>query len=611
MKTFKKLLAILLAVVCVFGCAACKKTGRVIDKNKTQLEISHFNGGYGDKWIQQVADEFEAAYANVSFEEGKKGVQVWVNNHKNTASELSAEIKQENEWIFFNEQVQYYTLAYGQDGASFLYDISDVVNGTFDIRDIAEKNGIFAMDDEGNKLGVNNIYSPVDKDIIGKFNDVQKTELKVNDKYYAIPHYEAYTGLTYDADLWNRRGYYFNGANNSIGLSEKNKETGASERHKFSLGPDGLAGTYDDGLPATYEEFLILCAEVKSTEYSPITWSGNKNNTFYITNVLNQLITDYHGAEEAIAYSFDGTVTDYVTDWGTDTWTFGGNTVSVDKPITGEKIISAANGYDVFNRAGYYYAYKLLEEIIKKGYTAADCYNGASHTNTQSNFLISTKTSKPTAMIAEGVWWTAEASGTFRSMSSGGRDSKYTAMGRDLRFMPLPKADAEHVGKTTLLESNRSYMFMRSNIPEDKVALCKLFIQFANEEERLQSFSVLTNAPKALIYDMEESQLAEMTPFGRSILEMKNAKNPVTGERMTDVLYQIANEPIYFSNESSFKRHLVIDSAEYDYDAPSTYFKYGTTKDKAPSAKKYFTSFVNAWKTQWKPLYDKAYPSAK
>jgi len=602
MKTFKKLLAVLLAVVCVFGCTACKDTGVKIDKTKTQLYISHFNGGYGNKWINQVIKEFEETYANVSFEEGKKGVQVMKTDHKNTGKGLAASIRQEDDWIFFNEQVPYYTLAYGN---GLLYDITDVVNGTFEIRDIAEENGIYAMDDEGNKLSKNNIYSPVDKDIIGKFNDVQKTELKVNDKYFAVPHYESYTGLTYDADLWDEKGLYLNGMDGKF--SEK------SDSMLLSSGPDGILGTYDDGLPATYEEFLSLCAVLKSQDMPAITWSGEKKNAFYITNVLNQLITDYHGAEETIAYSFDGTVTDYVTGWDTDTWTFGGKEVTIDKPITASQAITAQDGHKAFNRAGYYYAFKWLEEIIDNGYTHADCFNGSSHTDAQSRFLLSTKKSAPTAMIAEGVWWTAEASGTFRSMSSGGKYEKYTAMGRDLRFMPLPKVDAEHVGKTTLLESNRSYMFMKGNVPSDKVVLCKLFIQFANELERLQSFSVLTNAPKALIYDMEESQLAEMTPFGRSILDMKNARrNPedLTSERMTEVLYQIANESIYFSNESGFARHEVIDAATTGYDAPSLYLKYGTTTDKSPSAKEYFEAFVSGWTNQWPTFYGNTLPKA-
>ncbi len=589
MKTLKKLLAIVLAVVCVFGMTACGPKGKSIDKTKTQLYISHFNGGYGNKWINQVIKDFEETYANVSFEEGKKGVQVMKTDHKETGKGMAADLRTRDDWVFFNEQVPYYTLAYAND----LYDITDVINGTFDIRAIAEANGIYAIDAEGNKTSVSNIYSPKDKDIIGKFNDVQTSELLVNGKYFAVPHYEAYTGLTYDADLWNEFKLYRSQLDNTFSLAETDDQ-GNDQKDLFTAGPDGLYGTYDDGLPATYEEFFELCQELSTLKIKAITWSGDWKNHFYITNVLNQLVTDYHGAEEKVAYTFNGTVTDYITGWDGET------------PITGTKEITAQNGSDVFNRAGYYYAFKWLEEIVTGGdkkYTHADCYNGSSHTDTQSRFLLSTKKT-PTAMIAEGVWWQAEAAGTFRSMSSGGKNPTYTAMGRDLRFMPLPKADTAHIGETTLLESNRSYMFMRSNVPADKVALCKLFIQFVNEEERLQSFSVLTNAPKALTYDVTEDQLAEMTPFGRSIIEMKNAENG-SGEKMTTVLYQIANQPIYYSNESGFARHELLDAVAPGYDAPSLYFRYGTSKDDTPTALEYFNAFKNGWASQWSTYLDK------
>ena len=126
--------------------------------------------------------------------------------------------------------------------------------------------------------------------IESKLHEKVKEYLKTSDgKYYALPHTQTPTMLTYDADLFDRFNLYFD-ANGVIG--KKSTDSGLSK------GVDNVAGTYDDGLPATYKQFFQLCAKMKQRGIAPIIWSGMYE--WYTTRFLKQLRVDFDGAEAAV-----------------------------------------------------------------------------------------------------------------------------------------------------------------------------------------------------------------------------------------------------------------------------------------------------------------------
>ena len=587
MKTLKRLLSLLLVVCVAFGVTACKPKGIQIDKTKTQLYVSNFNGGYGKKWLDEIVKDFTEDYKNVSFEEGKRGVQIIVKNHKKTAPNMITEFRDDDSYVFFNENLPYAEYV----AKNNLLDITDVVMGTFSIRD-PKYATINALDEEGNVLSKNAIPEPSmeDKNIFGKFNQTQKDGLSVGGKYYAIPHYEGFYGLTYDADLWNLKGWY---------LSEDGAfELKAEDSDEFSNGPDGIKGTYDDGLPATYDEFFSLLTKMGSS-YIPVIWSGE--NQFYMTNTINQLVADYHGvANETLSFSFNGNSTAFITGWDGDT------------PIIADSYaIANENGYDVFGQAGYYYGLKWIERLVRGNYVHSDAFtDSTSHTDAQNKFLMSCRgtVGKRIAMLAEGVWWQNEATGQFNAMET---QFGLGAHNRNLLWMPLPKADEAHIGKTTLLESNRCFGMIRENMPEERIPLAKLFLQYCNTLERLQEFSFITNTSKALTYDMPEGWENDerLTPFGKSILQMKTAKNPANGEPMTEIVYQLSTNSLYANNASEFQRMDVF--AYGDHKSPARAFKDYPSL----TAKAYFGSagtgdggsgFTKAWRQKWSEYLAKA-----
>ena len=67
----KKILSTVLAASVVLsgtmfvGCGGAE-VGEQVDESKTQIFVSHFNGGYGNVWINEMKAQFEEAYKSVS-----------------------------------------------------------------------------------------------------------------------------------------------------------------------------------------------------------------------------------------------------------------------------------------------------------------------------------------------------------------------------------------------------------------------------------------------------------------------------------------------------------------------------------------------------------------
>lgn len=548
----KKLIAILLAMCVVLGCTACTPGGEVPDLTKTVVYVSHFNGGYGSEWIREMEKDFEEKYDGYSFEEGKSGVDIYIKNHKTLGSKL--DILADDNYVYFLEDVDYKTKI--DTGA--ILDITDVVDGSFDINTAMNDNTLPDVDES-------------EKKIIDKFTDIQKDALNVGGSYYTIPHYEGYYGLTYDHDLFEKKSLYIDNRGN-VGAK---KSDGAEY---LSKGPDGISGTYDDGLPATYEEFFELCEVLYTSNITPVIWSGEYQ--FYITNTINALITDYNGYEnEKLFYNYEGTTDKYIVGWEAD-----------GTPKLGEKEIGLSTGYEVFKQAGYYYGLSFLKTLVSSkngGYMYKSNFtDGYTHTMAQNQFLLNNKNGEQDiAMLADGIWWANEARGMFDQM-----ELTYDKAGmydRDLRFMPLPKATDDEVGKgLTLLESQKSFMMIRSDIPEKYVPICKLFLQFCNTQENLEEWNVQSNTPKALQYEISEANFKRLTPFAQSILTMKNDEN-------TKVIYQLSTQPLFADNMTLFKKH---ESLAYGaYEAPSNAL-YG---NKTLTAKDYYEGLAKSWAAKW------------
>jgi ABC-type glycerol-3-phosphate transport system substrate-binding protein len=107
----KKTLPILVSSAAIMACllASCSRPGteaQSVDSTKSQLRVKYFNGGLRDEWINQLVDDFEAKYADYSFESGKKGVQI-IKEFVKSNPQVSGINSSSND-VFWVEDTDYY-----------------------------------------------------------------------------------------------------------------------------------------------------------------------------------------------------------------------------------------------------------------------------------------------------------------------------------------------------------------------------------------------------------------------------------------------------------------------------------------------------------------------
>lgn len=226
-KVFKKMFAVLLsltvAVGCLFSVAACggpdNPGGQKVEEGKTQLYVRYRNYGFGDRWLIDVKNRFEAFYADYSFEEGKKGIQVILDP---TIQNMVDEIAVARDYVYLSEDFN--TLNWYQ----YSEDITEMASVSLGESYGKDANGAALPGLPGET-----------KSIKEKMNDDEKNYFVLNEngneKIIAIPFIDTYNGtLSYNADIFEKYSLYYN-SNNTIGAKKADGNLG--------LGPDGVAGT--------------------------------------------------------------------------------------------------------------------------------------------------------------------------------------------------------------------------------------------------------------------------------------------------------------------------------------------------------------------------------
>ena len=107
--------------------AACSRdpSGIKIDPKRTQLYVSSHDGGYGSEWLTAASARFEEYYKDVSFEDGKTGVQIIPDTPKVIGTAMLADIKNSRNEVIFTESVYYYDYL----AAGAMAEVTDIVSG--------------------------------------------------------------------------------------------------------------------------------------------------------------------------------------------------------------------------------------------------------------------------------------------------------------------------------------------------------------------------------------------------------------------------------------------------------------------------------------------------
>ncbi|MBO4594538.1 MAG: hypothetical protein J5697_02410 [Clostridia bacterium] len=550
----KKIISIAMALITVvmFGTVVtgCHVNNQEqIDKTKTQLYVSNIDKGVGREYIEAIGDQFEKDFAQKSFEPGKVGVQVLYNHNTviNSASFYESSFDGDKDNVYFTEYINYKQWA----------------NKFMDVTDIIESPAITGYNAETGQ------YTTETKPIKDKIDPVMLEFLNMsgeNVAYKGFPFYLAIKSVNYNADLWNEKSFYLcaapsdyvalaikNNTDIDQAIARYNEEIAKIKRGEdseswffgnadgetvignekirigLSAGPDGKFGTFDDGFPATYDEFYALCEYIVKNNVTPFIWTGA--NPGYADMITQSLFTNDLGKERAeVYYSLNGTMDNLVKFVGGKAQFDGNGDPVIDEPYTFNG--GVFDGYEIMRTASKYYALKFAEKIATTpSWTHTACYDTTTQSEAQNKFLTEgyTKMGNPTAMLMDGAWWQAEADATFRAMEK--VDVKYAKENRKFGVMPLPYSTIETFAlktqnneKNVIVTENDSVCFINNNIdrssPQYEVA--RVFMSYFNSDASAGLFTAKTNMLRAIDVDLMANEYYEqMSPYGKSFAEYR------------------------------------------------------------------------------------------
>lgn len=483
-------------------------------ENTTKLAVYNYNGGIGTEWAYAAEKRFEALYKDVSFEDGKMGVDVQIMPGKLSQATIATQPYD----LFFTESVNFNDLI-AQD---LLLDITDVVTAPL-----------------SNVEGVTETQSIEDK----LFPEHKSALTAIDGKYYCLPHYETYMGISYDRDLFDKK---------SLFIQEGQGETKFTNlKGNLSVGPNGVRGDYDDGLPSSNEEFEKLMARMVKFNIVPVIYTGLYPT--YTTTLLSGAWATYAGQDEwMLNVNFNSAagdkeiLTDIVTGFDEN-----------KEPIIEPTSITMENGYLLSQQASKYYALSLMQSIVGKAENVSSKVTEVlSHLDAQNEFIFSSLEGKPIGMLIEGSWWYAEA---HEALNASANAYPATGKNRDFSFMPLPvqlkgQVTEGNGKKNTLFDGLSSYCFISANIKNNpaKVKLAKTFLQFLYTDAELRNFTKVTSNFKGVKYEVDEASFTSMSKFAGHMYEIRSNSN---------VVHPVSNSKIFVNAQTKFYYNL--DTSAY------------------------------------------------
>lgn len=513
-----------------------------VDPTRTQLRIGNYYGGLGDAWLQELKRQYELLHPDV---------QILITNDKPSfvPDTLKASIKTDKHQIYVAEKQYYYDLV--NDGK--IADITDIVTEPLtkygETMSIADK-----FEDEGLK------------EYYGGAN--------TNNKYYALPTYMSHCGIIYDVDLWEAKGFYIADGSTDTSVQYTTGLAGAKEK---SAGPDGVKGTRDDGMPATYAQFQQLVKTIRSRNCTPFIWSGG-------ISVYQQMIStawwvDYEGYDNfSLNYTLDGS------------YTFDGDTAPTK--------IDASNAYLLQKQSGKKYALQFVSDIFKNddNYTRSSGGTTNDHLGAQYEYLISSPSgTSPVAMFLESDWWENEAN----KFTTGFGDmvniygEQWAYGNRRFAYMPIPKTDGSAEGETVLSTSSTCCTFINANAG-DTLELAKDFLQFMHTESSLQVFNTYTGMCRPYKYTLTSEQYNKLTYFSQYLYDMYKGDNAVKVVHDVSLCSKRNANMTYFRDEWEWSTSL----GSKLYNNPFKVFSTQATI----SVNDYFSGMLNYQQNKWSTL---------
>lgn len=514
-----KFLALGLAAVLSVGVAAGCGNGNIgkdEDTSKiTQISLRQWGGtASSTDWLQQAADRFAAEKANEPYESGKKGVKVEISTNKD--SDYTSSIPDYD--ILMDENS---ANIYDMQTRGYLADIDELVKG---------------------------LQSKIEPQLLPKLKGA-------DGKYYGLPHYSYDVSISYNVDLFKSENLYIAAPGEESVVNYKSSllpDSSAgvnfvfNENTKKSCGPNGIPNDYDDGLPSSLEEFIVLCDYIKNKkQINPFAISdinGGANYAFMLieslwagmvgTDAMKATTCNFTDAEVEVvkegALSYDGTFLN----------------TGIKMPQTETVRLSDENGYRMYDMSARYYALSFLELAKNKGW-----FKNQQMTNTKAQefFVLGNYNANDNdrcAMLVDSTFWYGES-------VSGGTLTKYKSLSggkeANVSMMPMPVQLTGQVtegnGKKPTVIDTSATVFVNKRVEKNEglFRAVKEFIGFLYSDAELKAFTETSKLTMNLKYDYDKSSLGN---FYAGVLEIEKAAG--------DKVYAASDNIKYSKNRSSF-----------------------------------------------------------
>lgn len=522
-KVKTKILALGLAAMLSFGIAGCGNgnigqsgnegsgTGGSATK-VTEITFRQWGGTASNTdWLKNAIKRFTEQKANVSYEDGKMGVKITPSTNKSNDYTTSLPdydiLLDENSANVYNMQTR-----------GLLADISDVVA---------------------------KLESKIEPQLLPRLKGA-------DGKYYALPHYNYDVNISYNIDVFEANNLYIAAPGETAvreytsSLAENPVNFVASTSTKKSCGPDGITGTYDDGLPSSLEEFIVLCDFIKTQKnMNPFALNTIDEGANYAFALIEALWAGIVGTDamKAATCNFTGAEVEVVKD-GALTYDGDFLKTGIKAPAVETVAINEENGYKMYDMSARYYALSFLELAKKQGWFKNE---NMSNLKAQEYFVLGEyngDSNDRCAMLVDCSYWYGEA------VAAGTIGRFKTASGGDeprVSIMPTPTQltgqVAEGKGKKPTIIDTSSTIFVNKRVEKNagQLQAVKDFIEFLYSDAELKAFTETSKLTINMDYDYDTEELGE---FYKGVLNIEKAAG--------DKVYAASENSKYLKNRDTF-----------------------------------------------------------
>ena len=490
----------------------------------TNINVLIFTGtatrNGANKWIFDAAERFTELKKEETYESGKKGVNITIQDNKNIPYDS---LSSDGNDIYLDEaKADMYTYSASNE----LMQLDEIVN--------------YIESDQG---------LTIDADAKKRMLGYQSADGQRH--YYGLPQYEWSNSLTYDVNYFEEAGLYFAKPDATKSVTHEGnygtvKFVDPTDIQK-SCGPDGEYNTPDDGLPSSLEEFAQLCDYIKSKGGSPFIIPGGAGGSVYSFHMVQAIWAALEGAEtmRSITAEFSEKPVEVVTGFSTNEYFFGDKNIPM--PITEKVVLNDQNGYKMYDMASRYYALAFMQLANDNDWFHSETKSDTSADKVQTTF-IATNPNERAAMYVDGTYWYHEAK--LYNKGSAFTQWKRTSGGkaRKLSYMCLPTtlkgSVAEGEGKkNTMLNVGSSFMFVNNRVSENagKKKAVTDFLKFLYSKEELAAFTEYLGMNIPINYDYDEKKLGDY--YYTSFKKLRSE---------ADVITTASDNPVQYKNLSSF-----------------------------------------------------------